>query len=80
MSHYYNKEELVELKRKYDMQVEKEALEEINTLRNIIKEVREYIENKYDYVLGDEDFLDHDELIDRKQIKHILEILDKEKV
>ena len=47
-------------------------------LQNIIKEVREYITNKYDYLLSDDTFLDHDEKIDSKQIKHILEILDKE--
>jgi hypothetical protein len=44
---------------------------------NIIKEVREYIEEKYDYILKDDTFLDHDERIDKKQIQHILEILDK---
>lgn len=33
MKHHYNKEELVELKRKYDMQVSKEALEEIEDLK-----------------------------------------------
>ena len=46
-------------------------------LENIIKEVREYIEEKYDYILKDDTFLDHDERIDKKQIQHILEILDK---
>ena len=44
-------------------------------LESIIKEVREYIEEKYDYILGDDTFLDHDERIERKQIKHILDIL-----
>ena len=44
---------------------------------NIIKEVREYIEEKYDYILKDDTFLDHDERIDKKQIQHILEIIDK---
>ena len=48
---------------------------EIERLNNIIKEVREYILEKYDYILGDDTFLDHDERIDRKQIKHILDIL-----
>lgn len=53
MKHHYNKEELIELKRKYDMQVSKEAIEEIKhtidldreieRLHSIIKEVREYI-------------------------------------
>lgn len=47
-------------------------------LHSIIKEVREYIEEKYNYILGDDTFFDHDERIDSKQIKHILEILDKE--
>lgn len=50
---------------------------EIERLNNIIKEAREYIKEKYDYLLKDETFLDHDERIDSKQIKHILEILDK---
>jgi len=35
----------------------------------------EYIEKKYDYILGDDTFLDHDERIDRKQINHIIETL-----
>lgn len=48
-------------------------------LNNIIKEVREYIEEKYNYILKDDTFLDHDERIDRKQIKHILEILGSDK-
>ncbi len=51
--------------------------EEIDHLHTIIKEVREYIEEKYEILLKDEDFLDHDELVDRKRILHILEILDK---
>ena len=50
---------------------------EIERLNNIIKEVREYIEEKYDYILGDDTFLDHDERIEKKQIDHILGILDK---
>ena len=47
---------------------------------NIIKEVREYIKDKWEMKLKDsmEDFLDHDELIDKKRLLHILEILDKE--
>ena len=48
---------------------------DINYLKGIIKEAREYILEKYDYILGDDTFLDHDERIDRKQIKHILDIL-----
>ena len=44
-------------------------------LNNIINKAREYIEEKYDYILGDDTFLDHDERIDRKQINHIIEIL-----
>ena len=51
--------------------------EEKIRLHSIIKEVREYIEEKYDYILKDDTFLDHDERIDKKQIQHILEILDK---
>ena len=47
-------------------------------LENIIKEVREYIEEKYDYILKDDTFLDHDERIDKKQIQHILETLNYE--
>ena len=35
----------------------------------------EYIKEKYDYILGDDKFLDHDERIDRKQILRILGIL-----
>ena len=54
--------------------------QENERLHSIIKEVREYIEEKYNYILGDDTFLDHDERIDRKQIKHILEILDKENI
>jgi hypothetical protein len=44
---------------------------------NIIKEVREYIKDKYAVLLADDIFLDHDEEIDRKRLLHILEILDK---
>ena len=51
--------------------------QEIERLKSIIKEAREYIETKYDYLLGNDTFLDHDERIDRKQITNILEILDK---
>ena len=54
-----------------------EKNKEIERLNNIIKEVKEYIETKYDYLLGDDTFLDHDERIERKQIDHILGILDK---
>ena len=54
-----------------------EMKKEIEKLNNIIKEVREYIEEKYDYILKDDIFLDHDEEIDRKRLLHILEILDK---
>jgi hypothetical protein len=53
-----------------------ELLEEIERLHSIIEEAREYIEEKYDYLLCDDTFLDHDERIDSKQIKHILGILD----
>ena len=53
---------------------------EIERLNNIIKEVREYIKDKWEMELKDsmEDFLDHDERIERKRLLHILEILDKE--
>ena len=47
----------------------------IDTLRDRIDKAIEYIEEKYDYILGDDTFLDHDERIDRKQINHIIEIL-----
>ena len=50
---------------------------EIERLHSIIKEVREFIKEKYDFILEDDTFLDHDERIDRKQITHILEILNK---
>lgn len=44
-------------------------------LKERISKAIEYIEEKYDYILGDDTFLDHDERIDRKQINHIIEIL-----
>lgn len=44
-------------------------------LEDRINKAIEYIEEKYDYILGDDTFLDHDERVDRKQIKYILEIL-----
>ena len=50
-------------------------LNQLQQKENIIKEVREYIEEKYDYILGDDTFLDHDERIEKKQIDHIIEIL-----
>lgn len=40
----------------------------------------EYIKEKYDYILGDDTFLDHDEIIDKKQIIHILELLEDKEV
>ena len=51
--------------------VENRLFKENKRLNSIIKEVRKYIEEKYDYILGDE-------RIERKQIDHMLEILDKE--
>ena len=78
-----NVEKIIMTKEDYDRNVEQllvdkcKAEQEIERLHSIIKEVREYIKEKYDYILGDDTFLDHDERIDRKQIKHILEILDK---
>ena len=48
-------------------------------LNNIIKEVREYIEEKEEILLNcDGEWLDHDEMIDKKRFKKILEILDKD--
>ena len=35
----------------------------------------EYIKEKYDYILKDDTFLDHDERIDRKQVLSLLDIL-----
>lgn len=57
----------------------RELKQEIERLRSIVKEVREYIKDKWEMELKDsmKDFLDHDERIERKQIEHILEILDK---
>lgn len=83
MSHHYNKEELVELKRKHDMQVEKEALEEIKhsidlvveneRLHNTIKEAIEYIDHCIfdyeEYSMVGEDFV---------IVKNILQGSDKE--
>lgn len=54
-----------------------ELSQEIERLNSIIKEAKEYIEEKYDYLLRDATFLDHDERIDRNQIQHILETLVK---
>jgi cobalamin-dependent methionine synthase I len=76
-------EKLTELCNKYEeehkttFETWQKDIKENELLHSIIKEVREYIETKYDYLLGDDTFLDHDERIDRKQTKHILEILDK---
>ena len=39
MKHHYNKEELIELKTKYDRQVSKEALEEIKHSIDLDKEI-----------------------------------------
>lgn len=39
MKHHYNKEELIELKRKYDMQVSKEAIEEIKHTIDLDKQI-----------------------------------------
>ena len=59
----------------YARQEIKEKDKEIERLNKRVKEAIEYIEEKYDYILGDDTFLDHDERIDRKQINHIIEIL-----
>ena len=63
-----------------DKKHSKILLDYIQQKDNIIKEVREYIKDKWGMELKDsmEDFLDHDELIDKKRLLHILEILDKE--
>lgn len=54
-------------------------LKENQKYKEVINKAIEYIKEKYDYILGDDTFLDHDEIIDRKQIIHILELLgDKE--
>ena len=56
-----------------------DLLKENKQLKEVIDKAIEYIKEKYDYILGDDTFLDHDEIIDRKQIIHILELLgDKE--
>lgn len=77
---YFNKGKECDIKEVYQAIVNSTGdLEyEVDKLKSILKQVREYIEEKYDYILGDDTFLDHDERIDRKQIKHILGILDKE--
>ena len=40
-----------------------------------INKAIEYIEEKYDYILKDATFLDHDELVDRKHMLKLIEIL-----
>lgn len=56
-----------------------EAEQQCKKQKEGIDKAIEYIKEKYDYILGDDTFLDHDEIIDRKQIIHILELLgDKE--
>lgn len=44
MKHHYNKEELIELKIKYDMQVSKEAIEEIKHTIDLEKEIERLTE------------------------------------
>ena len=57
----------------------KQLQQENQKYKEVFDKVIEYIKEKYDYILGDDTFLDHDEIIDRKQIIHILELLgDKE--
>lgn len=53
--------------------------QENKQLKEDKKKAREYIKEKYNYILGDISFLDHDELIDRKQILFILKILGDDK-
>lgn len=79
----------------YDLQKENKRLKEsmlekqfpdlnavrvqIKTEKYRIEKAIKYIKEKYEYVLGDMTFLDHDELVDRKQITHILNILGGDK-
>lgn len=57
----------------------RKATKEKLRLKEKIKEVREYIEEKEGILLNcDEEWLDHDEMIDKKRFKKILEILDKD--
>lgn len=49
--------------------------EEKKELQDRIEKAIEYIENKYNYILKDDTFLNHDERIDRKQILNLLDIL-----
>lgn len=44
-------------------------------LENRLNKAIEYIEERYDYVLKDKNFLDHDELVDRKIALYLLKIL-----
>lgn len=55
----------------------KELEKKVDGLVTVIDLAKQYIKAKYDYLLGDDTFLDHDERIERKQIKHILEILER---
>ena len=77
VSDYETKEDMMNdfiALRMYDMAKDKE----IERLHSIIKEVREYIEDKYAVILADDLFLDHDERIERKRLLEIIGILDKE--
>lgn len=46
MKHHYNKEELIELKRKYDMKVSKEAIEEIKHTIDLDREIERLQHNQ----------------------------------
>lgn len=51
-------------------------LEEKNKkLQERIDKAIEYIEERFDYVLKDESFLDHDDLAERRITLHLLNIL-----
>ena len=81
MKEYFNgfsTQDLVDMRRNDEKRKEKVEMEkEIERLHSIIKEVREYIKDKYAIILADDLFLDHDERIERKRLLEILEILDK---
>ena len=63
--------------RETDIKYNKYLQKEVVKVNSIIKEVREYIEEKYAVILADDLFLDHDERIERKRLLELLEILDK---
>ena len=67
---------LLKEKQIQDLKLEKiHLIENGLILRKRIDKAIEYIKEKYDYILKDDTFLDHDERIDRKQILRLLDIL-----